>query len=74
MKKQRIRVGRLKTSRDVALYIARCIKRADRGEGDENGHYKRVMMASMLLKAIETSDIEARIEALELKLDGRKDY
>jgi hypothetical protein len=52
----------------VAQYIARCIKRAEKGEGGENGHYKRVMMASMLLRAIESSDIENRIEALEQKL------
>ncbi len=69
----RKRIGRLKTSKDVAIYIARCIKKAEKGEGDANGHYKRVMMASMLLKAIEASDMESRIEALEQQMLGRHD-
>lgn len=63
--KVRTRVGRLKSSDDVAKYIARCIKRAERGEGEENRRYKLVMMASMLLKAIEAADIEKRVTRLE---------
>jgi hypothetical protein len=63
----RRRIGRLKTASDVARYIARTIKSVEKGEG-ENRAYKLVMMASLLLRALETSTIEARILALEERL------
>lgn len=61
--KPRLRV-RLKTPKDVCRYISSCIKRAERGGGD-NTFYKRVMMASMLMKALEVSEIEERLKHLE---------
>ena len=62
----RQRIGRLKSAQDVAKYMARCIRRSEKGEGDVvNRYYKLVMMASMMLKAFEAGDLERRIEALE---------
>lgn len=58
------RIGKLKTAKDVAKYIARCIRKTEQG-GEDNRNYKLVMMASMLLKAIEISSLEDRIEKLE---------
>lgn len=62
---KRLRIGKLKSAQDVAKYMARCIRRAERGEGDTNECYKLVMMASMMLKSFEAGDIEARISRLE---------
>jgi hypothetical protein len=63
---QKLRIGRLKNAQDVAKYMARCIRRSEKGEGDAvNKYYKQVMMASMMLKAFEAGDIEQRIKALE---------
>lgn len=72
IRKQFKRIGRLKTAQDVAKYIARLIKRTERGEGaaEENRNYKLTMMASILLKAIEVSTLEKRIEKLEQKVNG----
>lgn len=70
--KERKRIGCLKTAQDVARYMARCIRRAERGEGEENRHYKLVMMATMLLKAVEASDLEERISKLEQHLKGKQ--
>jgi hypothetical protein len=65
-KTQRQRIGRLKTAQDVAKYMARCIRRGEKGEGDEvNRYYKLTMMASMMLRAFEAGDIERRVTALE---------
>ena len=63
----RRRIGRLKTAKDVAHYIARCIKLSERGGDTEgaNTYYKLCCMGSMLLKAIEVSTFEERIERLE---------
>jgi hypothetical protein len=65
-KTQRQRIGRLKTAQDVAKYMARCIRRGEKGEGDAvNRYYKLTMMASMMLKAFEAGDMEQRIKTLE---------
>jgi hypothetical protein len=65
----RIRVGRLKSAQDVAKYQARLIKRASRPGGGigvaVNECYKLCVMASMLAKTLETSELEKRIGALE---------
>jgi hypothetical protein len=61
------RIGRLKSAQDVAKYIAKCIRRGEGGI-DQNFMYKQVMMASMLLRAIEISSLEQRIEKLEDKM------
>jgi len=55
------------TAQDVRKYIARCIKSAE-NHGEVTECYKKTMMASMLLKAVEVASLEARIEQLE----GRK--
>jgi hypothetical protein len=60
------RIGRLKSSADVAAFIRRCIRESYREGGTTSGTaYKNVMMCSMLLKAIEASDLEQRLAALE---------
>ena len=60
---QRMRI-RLKSPKDVCRYIASCIRRSERG-GDETRLYKHVMMASMLIKAIEVAGFDERLSALE---------
>ena len=64
---KRKRIGKLQTAKDARRYIARCIRTAERENTSEsvNTHYKLVMMASMLVKAIEMADLEERITKLE---------
>jgi hypothetical protein len=65
---KRIRVGKLATTQEVAKFQARVIKKAVKGDGEViNDSYKLVMMASMLAKTLEVSDLEKRIEALEAR-------
>jgi transcriptional regulator len=65
---KRIRVGKLATVQDVAKLMARLVKRAVKGGGEVvNDSYKLVMCCSMLAKTLEVSDLESRVEALELK-------
>ena len=61
----RKRIGRLRTSEDVARFMAKCIKGAAKGEGMGTKYYNLVNMSSQLLKAIEVADLEKRIEKLE---------
>ena len=70
--KKRQRIGRLRTAQDVSKYIARSIKKAERtgGDGEVNIRYKLVMMASILLKSLEVSDLEKRITKLEELQNG----
>ena len=69
LKPRKKRVKRLKTAKDVAGFIAACI--ADTvGGGDENKNYKLCMMACMMLKAIEVSDLEERVIQLERTVNG----
>ena len=69
---KRIRLGRLQTLQEVARFQARVIKSAARRVGgDNNFEYKLCMMASMLARTLETSDLAKRIEALEALQDGR---
>lgn len=67
---RRVRVGKLKSAQDVARYMARVIKRVEGGADGGQG-YKLTMMASMLLKAIETSTLERRIERLESTINAK---
>ena len=69
---ERIRL-RLKRPQDVAKYMARCIRRVERGgEGaDANLNYKCVMMASMMLKAFEAGEMEERLAKLEKAIENR---
>jgi hypothetical protein len=68
------RIGSLKRPADVAKFIAKCMKRVERGgEGaDPNTNYKLVMMASMLIKALEASEVEDRLSNLERSLDSSR--
>ena len=67
---KRQRIGRLKTPSDVAKFMARCIKRAARG--DSPGiQYNLTNMSSQLLRALESAELEKRIEALERKANGK---
>jgi hypothetical protein len=70
--KTRKRIGRLKSPSDVAKYIARCIRMTEKGEGDVNTSYKLVMMASMMLKAFETSEFDDRLTRLENTMREKK--
>ena len=58
---------RLKSAQDVCKYISSCIRRTER-EGGETTYYKRVMMAAMLVKALEIAELEKRVEELEKHL------
>jgi hypothetical protein len=52
---KRKRIGRLNTAADIAAYIARCIREAERtGKVKEN--HGKVMMAKELLRAIESAE------------------
>jgi hypothetical protein len=72
-KNKRKRIGRLKTASDIARYMARCIRRVERGGegGDSNENYKLVMMASVLVKTLEVSSLERRIQKLEEVIGGK---
>lgn len=67
------RVGKLKSAQDISRYIARVIRRVERGgEGaDPNLNYKLVMMASLLLKAIESGALEKRVARLEAQAEEK---
>jgi hypothetical protein len=65
---KRVRVGKLNTIEQVAKLQARLIKKAVKGAGEVvNNSYKIVMCCSMLVKTLEVSDLENRVEALEKK-------
>jgi len=71
---RKIRVGKLDSTQEVARFQARMIKKAVRGPGEVvNDCYKLTMMASMLARTLETSDLEKRIEALEEKTNDREE-
>lgn len=61
------RVGKLKSAQDVRRYMARLMRRTEQRKLDVNRAYKLGCMASMLLKAIETTEIEERLAALEVQ-------
>lgn len=63
---KRVRVGKLQSVQEVAKFQARIIKKAVKGAGEVvNECYKLSMMASMLAKTLELSDLEKGVEALE---------
>jgi hypothetical protein len=63
-----IRLGKLQTMPEVAKFQARMIKKALKEGGVTiNDGYKLVMMASMLAKTLEATNLEKRIAALEEK-------
>ena len=56
---------RLKTAQDVRRYLASLINRTEAGEVDPNLAGKLCYMANSLVKIIEISDLEERVEKLE---------
>ncbi len=63
--KAKIRIGLLITSGDVKTEIARVYRQARRGQLDTSEGTNLVYMLRVLLTAIETSDVEQRLDALE---------
>ena len=69
---RKIRVGKLDSTQEVARFQARMIKKAVRGPGEVvNDCYKVTMMASMLARTLETSNLEKRVEVLEKRANGK---
>lgn len=60
---------RLKTMEDLRRYLANLINRTESGEVDANLSGKLGYLTGILLKAVEGSDIEMRVEALERKIE-----
>ncbi|MBE0576901.1 MAG: hypothetical protein IH613_13520 [Desulfuromonadales bacterium] len=58
---------RLKTATDLRRYLANLINRVEQGETTPEMASKLGFLVNILLKAIEISDLEKRIEALEQK-------
>ncbi len=63
--KAKIRIGPLVTSGDVKTEIARVYRQTRRGQLDTSEGTKLVYMLRVLLTAIETTDVEQRLDALE---------
>jgi len=59
---------RLQTAQDLRRYLANLINRTEAGKIDANLARGLTYMTSILMRAIEGSDIEKRIEELEKKL------
>lgn len=64
---------RLKDSSDIRRYLASIINRVEKGEIDQQLGKCLAYISSLLLRAIENSDTEERLEAIEqrLKSEGR---
>jgi hypothetical protein len=73
--KKRIRSPKLKTASDVRKYLARLIQRVEVSGGGSavSDAYKKSMIASLLLKSIEVSDLQSRIDAIEESLFSKGD-
>ena len=56
---------RLKTASDLRRYLASLINRVEQGETSPEMASKLGYLTNILLRVIEGSDLEARIEALE---------
>jgi len=59
---------RLQTSQDLRRYLANLINRTEAGKIDANLARGLTYMSSILLRVIEGTDLEKRIEDLEKKL------
>ncbi len=64
---------RLKTVEDVRRYLANLIKRLDVDEIDGSKAGRLGFLASILVKTIEATQLEARIAALEERQPGKED-
>ncbi len=64
---------RLNNSQDLRRYLASIINRVEKGELDQSLGKCLGYLSSLLLRAIENSDTEERLEAIEqrLKTEGR---
>lgn len=63
--KRRVRLPKLDEPWGVVKYIQKCMREAAKGEGEGRAAYRKVMMASFLLKALETASLEQRLAELE---------
>ena len=59
---------RLQTSQDLRRYLANLINRTEAGKIDQNLARGLTYMSSILLRVIEGSDLEKRIDDLEKKI------
>ena len=59
---------RLQTTQDLRRYLANLINRTESGQIDPNLARGLTYMVSILMRAIEGSDLEDRIKELERKL------
>jgi len=64
---------RLNNSQDLRRYLANLINRTEKGDIDQQLAKCLAYISSLLLRAIENSDTEERLEAIEqrLKSEGR---
>jgi len=70
-KPRRRRIGRLRTPEDVRKYLASLIRRAERDGGVADA-YKLSGVCAILLKAVQASEIEKRLDALEAQVPGKR--
>jgi len=61
-------VRRLQTTQDLRRYLAGLINRTEAGKIDANLARSLTYMTSILMRAIESSDLEKRIEEIERKI------
>ena len=61
-------VRRLQTTQDLRRYLAGLINRTETGKIGVNLARTLTYMTSILMRAIESSDLEKRIEELEKKI------
>jgi len=61
---------RLKTIEDARRYLSGLINRTERGEVDPGLAGKLGYLCAILIRAIEGSDLEGRVSALEAKVKG----
>ena len=74
-KKRAFRVGKLSSVADIAQFERRLLKSATRsavglGGVSVNDAYKLSAVCSILVKAVEVSELEARLVTLEKKVGG----
>lgn len=65
-------IRRLQTTQDLRRYLANLINRTEAGKIDANLARGLTYMVSILMRAIEGSDIEKRIGELEKLIKERK--
>jgi len=61
-------VRRFQTTQDLRRYLAGLINRTEAGKIEVNLARSLTYMTSILMRAIESSDLEKRIEELERKI------